>query len=33
MPSTVTDIFDGAGLEPAGVVRWGAPIPETAQRV
>ena len=33
MPSTVTDIFAGAGLEPAGVVRWGTPIPETAQGV
>lgn len=33
MPSTVIDIFAGAGLEPAGVVRWGTPIPETAQGV
>lgn len=33
MPSTVTDIFAAAGLEPAGVVRWGTPIPETAQGV
>jgi hypothetical protein len=33
MPSTVTAIFARAGLEPAGVVRWGTPIPETAQGV
>lgn len=29
MPSTVSEVFGGPGLSPAGVVRWGEPIPET----
>jgi len=33
MPSTVSGIFAGASLKPAGVVRWGTPIPESAQGV
>jgi hypothetical protein len=33
MPSTVSDVFAAAGLEPAGVVCWGTPVPETAQGV
>lgn len=33
MPSTASDVFAAAGLEPAGVVRWGAPVPEAAQGV
>jgi hypothetical protein len=33
MPSTVSDVFAAAGLEPAGVVRWGTPVPETAPGV
>ena len=33
MPSTVTDIFAAAGLEPAGVVRWGTPVPDASQGV
>jgi hypothetical protein len=27
VPTTVRDVFASAGLEPAGVVRWEAPIP------
>jgi len=33
MPLTVADTFAAAGLEPQGPVRWGAPVPETAQGV
>jgi hypothetical protein len=33
MPSAVSDIFAAPGLEPAGVVRWGTSIPETAPGV
>lgn len=33
MPSTVADVFSAAGLVPAGPVRWGTPVPETAQGV
>ena len=33
MPSTLSDVFAAAGLEPAGIVRWGTPVPETAQGV
>lgn len=28
MPSTVSDLFSAVGLEPAGVVKWGEPLPE-----
>lgn len=27
VPSSVHDVFAGAGLEPAGAVRWGEPVP------
>jgi hypothetical protein len=30
VPSTVAQAFGGAGLEPAGAVRWGDPIPAPA---
>ena len=30
MPSTVANLFAAAGLVPAGVVRWGMPVPESA---
>ena len=33
MPSTVTDIFNAAGLVPTGVVRWGTTLPETSPGV
>lgn len=33
MPSTVSQVFDGSGLTPAGVVQWGQPVPETAPGV
>ena len=28
MPSTVSEVFAAAGLQPAGVVPWGTPVPE-----
>ncbi len=28
MPSTVASVFAGAGLKPAGTVRWRTPVPE-----
>jgi hypothetical protein len=33
MPSTVSDVFAAADLEPAGVVRWRTPVPESAPGV
>lgn len=33
MPLTVADSFAAAGLEQQGPVRWGTPVPETAQGV
>jgi hypothetical protein len=33
MPSTVSDVFAAAGLEPAGVERWATSLPETARGV
>lgn len=33
MPTTVSQLFAAAGLEPTGVVRWGTPIPIAAPGV
>jgi hypothetical protein len=33
MPSTVAEVLAAADLRPAGVVRWGTPVPETAPGV